>query len=70
MKLLYQQDDCAPDSLESFHKTFCAITGYIFLDWYNNIATRLENDYNIIYSDGVYQIEYSADDPYWKLFQL
>lgn len=70
MKLLYQQDDCAPDSLERFHKAFSAITGYSFLDWYNNIATRLENDYNIIYSDGIYQIECSADDPYWKLFQL
>lgn len=70
MTLLLQQDDCAPDSLEYFHKKFSELTGYNFLDWYNNVATNLKNGYDIVYSDGTWQIELNAGDPYWKLYKL
>jgi|JI10StandDraft_1071094.scaffolds.fasta_scaffold265566_4 hypothetical protein len=70
MKLLYQQDDCTPNSLEDFHKNFEKITGYNFLDWYNNIAKKIETEnHSIKYTCCQYQIEVSAFDLFWKLYE-
>lgn len=70
MKLLYQQDDCAPDAHEFFLKKFQKIVGISFPDWKAGKTNCSSYDDTVTYKDDTYLVTCSADDPYWKLFQL
>ncbi len=68
MKLLFQQDDCTPDSYEYFCKKFKAEVGVEFRDWFSETVC-LTNDDSLVYENENYRAEVTADDPYWKLYK-
>lgn len=70
-KLLFQQDDCAPDSFQSFEKSFIAEVGcnvYEFKEQ-NKSKNDFEDDF-LIWGNDAYQLEYHCDDPFYKLYKL
>lgn len=67
MHLILQEDDCSPDSLESFDREFLQITGKTRTEWKES-AVLVENGYNITYKGNGYTLTCSADSPYWELY--
>lgn len=67
-KILLQQDDAAPDSLEMFNKKFEQLM-LITPDKFKAAAkyTSVDDGYSHYYQIGVYTLEIHADDPYWLL---
>lgn len=68
MKLLFQQDDCAPDSYEYFCKKFKAEVEVEFTVWFSETVCST-NDNFLAYENETYRAEVTADDPYWKLYK-
>ena len=70
--LLLQQDDCAPDSLESFATNFPLHSGGVSLDEFKNKARREEFDggFAIYWHLDQLILSISADDPFYSLHQI
>lgn len=69
MELILQQDDCAPDSYESFMKQFEQLMGKSFDDWKSQDAIRHSNDSSISFESTDHFVDIHADDPYFKLYK-
>jgi hypothetical protein len=70
-KLILSQDDCAPDSLEVFNEEFEKLTGISrseFIKKSNYVEENRGITNSYIY--GVHKLSISADDPYWKLYNI
>lgn len=69
-KLLLQQDDCAPDSLEWFKREMFKAHGLHF-DEFNKQERHWSDDKKSYWHElGNFSIELCFDDPYWKLYKL
>lgn len=69
MKILLQQDDCAPDSLMSFGIRFKEITGVSFRDWVAGKQNTSRGDYSISFEDDTHMVSCDSSDPYWTLYE-
>lgn len=72
MTLLLQQDDCAPDASEYFWMEVRQKYGLGYKD-FQSVRDELLPDGDGIclrWEHGAYILEYSADDPYYKLYLL
>ena len=68
MKIILQQDDCAPDALQTFETEFKKITGESRYDFVKSSRHCTDdNGYTSYYFKDKYRLSISADDPYWKL---
>lgn len=70
-KQLFQQDDCAPDSLEYFLKSFQKTTEMTMGEFVKKAELKTENDSMTMqwwYSKWV--LEYSGDDPFYILYEV
>lgn len=69
-KLLLQQDDCAPDSLEWFKREMLKAHGLHFDD-FNKQERHWSDDKKSYWHElGNFSIELNHDEPYWKLYKL
>lgn len=71
MKTIIQQDDCAPDALQTFEEEFIKIVGEnrnAFIKTAKHYTP--DNGYTSYHTKGNYELSISADDPYWKLCAL
>lgn len=69
MKLICQEDDCAPDAYEYFAKEFEKHVGTSLITWKLS-SEPFEDEDMISYQDDNWRLEIGADDPYWKLYSL
>lgn len=68
---ILQQDDQSPDSLEVFGRDFAKITGFSiqkFKDKFKDTETNRGDHF--IWISEEYQLEYHADDPFYKLYKI
>lgn len=67
-KVILQQDDCAPDSLEYFIEKFKELIS-ISPSEFRHDATKeeIDNGYQTDFYLGDYKLSICADDPYWSL---
>jgi hypothetical protein len=67
--LLLQQDDCAPDSFESFAASFPSHSGGLSLKEFKSKARRESFDagFAIYWHLGDLSLSISADDPFYSL---
>ena len=68
-KPILRQDDCAPDSMEYFEKQFLEMFKITFRQ-FKIQATKTSNDRGVDYSDGDIKVEWSIEDPFYKVYQL
>jgi len=70
MPKLFQQDDCAPDSLEYFNYQLQEKTG-MSISEFKATGTRADpDDMTIRHLNDIYYLDYCADDPYYELGTL
>lgn len=71
MAEILQQDDAAPDSLESFERDFTKVTGLTVAE-FKLEATRTDGDDDdyLEWAYGNYCLRISADDPYYSLYTV
>lgn len=69
--LILSEDDCAPDAREYFEKEFKEILGMSIKE-FEKKATRIERDEGRVveYWLGKYMMDYSADHPFYSLYDL
>lgn len=65
--MVLQQDDCAPDSLESFEEGLQCYTGFSLGEFYEFISSTDEG-FSWECKIGCWTIERSADDPFYTLY--
>lgn len=70
MKLLLQQDDCAPDAGEWFWKEVWDWYGLEPKDFFDYGTNSHPNDTTMRWVARKFCLELSADDPYYKLYLL
>jgi hypothetical protein len=68
LKLIAQQDDCAPDSLETFCKDMKIKTEYSFEEFKTKAEKVSVIDTTLQWKLKAYTLEISSDDPFYKLF--
>lgn len=69
MKKIVEQDDCAPDSMETFKEQMKNKIGISFEEFQKNgLIVSNDYDYEIQYCG--YSLRCSADDQFWKLYDL
>ena len=68
LKLILQEDDCAPDAIEYFGHEFERITG-LTVDEFKKKSFRAPLQDAFIYSHKGYRLMFSADDPCYKLYE-
>jgi hypothetical protein len=74
-KYLAVEDDCAPDAREYFEKDLIKITG-LNLNEFREKAIRITEpsghitDYFVKYEYNGFLLEFSADDPYYRLSKV
>jgi hypothetical protein len=70
-KLILTEDDCAPDARECFYRDMFNKTGIttIMIEELG-VASSEDDGYTQLTTVGKYQMELSADDPYFKLYEL
>lgn len=66
-KILLQQDDCAPDSMEYFKKEFYKTTGYTF-DFFKAVADFEDLNDSFKYEYLGIVVEWCIEDPYYKVY--
>lgn len=65
--MILQQDDCAPDSLESFKEELKCYTGFS-LEKFNEFWLSTDGGFSRECKIGCWTIEHSADDPFYALY--
>lgn len=65
--MILQQDDCAPDSLESFEEKLKCYTGFSLGEFYEFRAST-DGGFSWEFKIGCWTIEHSADDPFYTLY--
>ena len=66
---LFQQDDCAPDSFESFSEEFKASVGMTVSE-FKKVAFQANFPDGIQWSHKGYMLEWWCDDPFYLLYDL
>ena len=69
MKLLFQEDDCAPDAAEHFRIVFERLTGVNVVDFMADSHIE-HDDLDIFYELGKYRLAWSQDDPFYRLYEV
>ncbi len=66
MKKIFQQDDCAPDSMDAFEEMLGEVTGYTWKA-FQELATKKKNEmgYELFLDEWV--VSWSCDDPFYVL---
>ena len=74
-RLLAEEDDCAPDAYIEFEWELVKHTGLDRKE-FEKASTRTDNDAEMtishlcrLASGEVFEVEWSHDDPYWKLYE-
>lgn len=71
MERILSQDECAPDALEYFKKDFLKLFEVDFEDWKKSaIKSSPDEGYTMIWDKGNIQVIYSADSPYYEVFEI
>lgn len=65
--VVLQQDDCAPDSLETFERHFPDFAGGLSVESFKAQALRKEEGISVCWVLGNLELSYSADDPFYSL---
>ena len=66
---VFQQDDCASDSLPYFEADFRMYVG-MSLGEFMNKAERVDCDMGMTWSYSGFSVSYMADDPFYKLSEI
>ena len=72
-KLLFQEDDCAPEAREAFEREFLKRFGTTFQEFRDNAKYSPEDDdYYVVYKSTELniQVELSTGHPYWAVYEL
>ena len=70
MKPILYEDDCAPDAREYFDIDMKKITGMTVTEFENAaVLTELDNGMIMQYAYGPFILEYSGDDPFYRLYK-
>ena len=64
------EDDCAPDAYEYFNKDLEKITGHTKKEFIQGgLCVKEKGGLGFSYQLHDYTIEWTQDDPYWKLYK-
>jgi len=69
MKKLLEQDDCCPDSMQTFEEQFYTIVNKSITEFKMGAETK-HTESDLVYENSGFKLEVSADDPYYKLYLL
>ena len=67
-KIIFQQDDCAPDAYETFREQFLQVVG-ISVEEFKSTSVRSESERGDehYYTGEKYTLSICASDPYWTV---
>jgi hypothetical protein len=71
MKPILYEDDCAPDAREYFEKDLLKITHMNIREFIDTGSfEEKDNGMTLTWQNAEFILEYSGDDPYYRLYRL